>query len=66
MTPAGAPTVFVIDTMSRCECPSRAASVDSMIGLILYRPPIRRVRVRSEHINGMIGLEVNHSRVTGN
>jgi hypothetical protein len=41
MTPAGAPTVFVIDW-----------------------PDL--VRVRSEHINGMIGLEVNHSRVTGN
>ena len=40
--------------------------MDSMIGLILYRLPIRRVRVRNEHINGIMDFEVNHSRVTGN
>jgi hypothetical protein len=35
-------------------------------GAILYRLPIRRVRVRNEHINGIMDFEVNHSRVTGN
>jgi hypothetical protein len=52
--------------MPMCARPSRAASMDSMIGLILYRLPIRRVRVRSEHINGIMDFEVNHSRVTAN
>jgi hypothetical protein len=48
MTLAGAPTSFAIDMMPMCARPSRAANVNSMIGLILYRRLIRRVRVRSE------------------
>jgi hypothetical protein len=36
-----------------------------MIGPILKRLPIRRVHTRNEHINGIMGFEVNHSRVTG-
>ncbi len=61
MTPADSPTVFVMNDHALCVRPCRAARMDSMIGPILYRLPIRRVRVGSQHINGIIDLEVNHS-----
>jgi hypothetical protein len=61
MTPADSPTVFVMNDHALCVRPCRAASMDAMIGPILYRLPVRRVRVRSQHINGIIDPEVNHS-----
>ena len=54
MTLADAPRAFVIDKMPMCASIQARQRV-SMIGLILYRLQI--VRVRSERFAGIIGLK---------
>ena len=55
MTPADAPTVFVIDDVAAVREPiqGRDAAMDSIIGPILYRLLIRDARVRSDRATGI-------------